>query len=83
MNGEDGWNAGKFVIKRITIFDHERYQPGVVIVAMDYIGLVLPFTDPIAYGNLKRDETFGIVFIPVYFFPIKQAIDVYKVQVDS
>ena len=47
---------------------------GVVIVYMHPRRDGVPLSDPIHHGDLERGETFGIVIVRVYFFPVEQTI---------
>ena len=54
-----------------------------MIMAMDYIGVMFPFAYPVANSNLESDETFRIVIIAVYLFPVEQAIDIDEVKIET
>src|SRR5436190_5488541 len=69
--------------ERITKFDHKRDQPGMMIMHMNYIRPVLPFTQPITNCNLKCGESFGIIIISIDLFTIKQAIYINKKEIKS
>ena len=62
---------------------HERDQPCMVIMHMDDIGLMLPAEDPVEYSDLESGEAFGIIIIAIYFFPVKQTIDINEVKIES
>ena len=38
-----------------------------IIMHMHYIGLMVPFIQPLQYSNLKCGEPFGIIIITIYF----------------
>src|SRR5215203_4902638 len=67
--------------ERITKFDHEGDQSSMVIMHMNYIGPMMPFTQPITNGNLKCGESFGIIIISIDLFTVKQAIYINKKEI--
>jgi hypothetical protein len=51
-----------------------------MIVYVYYVWQVFPFGDPVHHRDLERHEPFRIIIIPIYFFPVQQAIDIYQVK---
>src|SRR6185436_20833619 len=66
-----------------TEFDHEWDKPGMVIMYMNYIRQVLPFTQPITNRNLKCSESFRVIIISIDLFTVKQAIYINKKKIKS
>ena len=47
-----------------------------VIVAMQYIGLMLPVTKPVNESNLKCNKALCIVAVAINIFAIEQAVNI-------
>src|SRR6185369_6404257 len=83
VNGEHGWYCCQLITKSMTMPDHKRYQAGMMIMAMNHVGIMLPFAEPITESYLKSDETFIIVVVAVYFFAIEESIDIDKIKIEA
>src|SRR5436190_4436703 len=58
MYGENGWHIRKVAAKSMAMPYHKRNEPGMMIVAMNNVGCMLPFGEPVAEGYLESDESF-------------------------
>ena len=54
-----------------------------VIMHMNYIRAVLPFTYPIHYRDLESSEPQCVIIIAINFFPVKNAKDIYQIKVEA
>src|SRR5687768_13735175 len=54
-----------------------------MIMNMNDVGSMFPGDNPIEYSNLESGKAFIIVIIPIYFLPVEQPINVYKIQVKT
>ena len=54
-----------------------------VVVYMYNIRVVFPHGQPVYYRNLERGKAFAVVVVPVYFFPVQQAIDINEVEIET
>jgi hypothetical protein len=51
-----------------------------MIMTVDDVRQVLPFADPVAYCNLKSQETFGVIIIAIDLFPVQQSVYIHQVK---
>ena len=77
MNGKNGRHKTETSISK-TILHHKRDKSCMMVVTMHYIRFMFPSAYPINYCDLKCHKTFGIVIISIYFFSVKQPVNIYK-----
>src|SRR5438552_3256702 len=61
VNGENGWYISQLAAERMTMSYHKWNKTGVMVVAMNNVGVMLPFVEPIAKSYLEGNESFIIV----------------------
>src|ERR1700733_16148739 len=54
-----------------------------IIMNMYHTWFMRPFTYPVHHCDLERNEPFGIIIVSVYFFAVKQPIDINKEKIKA
>jgi len=46
------------------------------------IRVVLPGCYPIEHSDLESSESFGVIIVAIYFFTVKESVDVEKIEIE-
>ena len=65
----------------VTMFDHKGYEPSMIIVHMDHIGLMRPCRNPINYAYLKSSEALRVITISVNLFSVEQPVYINQLKI--
>ena len=65
------------------LLHHKWNECSMMVVDMNNVGVMLPFTQPFGNGYLKGNEAFCIIIISIDLFPIEHALNIHAIQIKS